>query len=353
MIRYSIGNGRFAAEKLELESQLSRSIDADLEDDVVEIRKMLREAEPEATEKLRKDLLEKGQLQPGVITADGYLKNGNRRMSIIELLHEQQPSGKWEFIEVILLPDSISEEDLWRIEAGLQLSQESKLDYGPVNELLKLREGIEAGINPSTMAAAMYGWTNERVIEALERLELIDQYLEYDGKSKRYKHIENIHEYFINLQKLIKTWRKNGIDEIDLNDWIQTVFLYIRNATKPDVRTSHMDIRNMQDIFDNEKARTIFLDSVSESALKEYPEKTSEELAYHGYKIAKEIVDIEAEKNQPNKLLNTVIRNLEAVLEVVDSQPERFANDENLALLLNIDDLVKKIYKKIPVHGEE
>lgn len=353
LLRYSIDNGRFAAEKLELESQLNRSLDPDILEDVVEIRKMLRDAEPEATEKLKNDLSEKGQLQPGVITADGFLKNGNRRMSIIELLHEEQPTGKWEFIEVVVLPDSVSESDLWRIEAGLQLSQETKLDYGPVNELLKLKEGIDAGMNPASMAAAMYGWTEEKVNEALERLELIDQYLAYSGKSKRYKQIENIHEYFINLQKLIKGWNRNGVSNININEWMLIIFEYICNATKPELKTSHMDIRNMREIFENQKARTIFLDSISQRSLDEHPSKSSPELAYYGYKLAKEIVDIESEKNQPNKLLTTVIHNLEAIVEVVDTQAERFANDENLELLLKVDDLVKTIYKKISTHGNE
>ena len=39
----------------------------------------------------------------------------------------------------------MDERDLWRIEAGLQFAKDFRLEYGPVNELLKLKEGLERG----------------------------------------------------------------------------------------------------------------------------------------------------------------------------------------------------------------
>ena len=68
----------------------------------------------------------------------------------------------------------ISEKDLWKIEAGLQLSKEKVADYGPINNLLMIKEGDLAGLSTSEIAAAMYGWSEKQVIADLERLNLID-----------------------------------------------------------------------------------------------------------------------------------------------------------------------------------
>lgn len=151
--------------------------------DAEEIRKLLLRQDPTKTSQLRDEMRRVGQIEPGIITYDGYVINGNRRMAIFEDMHRVEPDGRWERIEVHRLPKTgIGAKDLWRIEAGLQLSREKRLDYGPVNDLLKLREGNAAGMSPNEMAATMFGVSAEDVAFKLKVLALIDQYLEYIGK---------------------------------------------------------------------------------------------------------------------------------------------------------------------------
>lgn len=347
LLRYSIENGRFAAEKLALESDLGRSLDPERPEDVQEIKKMLLQVDPEATQKLIQDVLEKEQIFPGVVTADGYVKNGNRRMAIIQSIHDDHPSPKWEFLKTIVLPESVSEADLWRIEAGLQLSQETKLDYGPINELLKLKEGKESGLSEREMAAAMYGWTEDKIREALERLDLIEQYLSFWGKT-RYKAVENAHEYFINLQNLIKGWKNDGVSNLEINERIERVFMYIENVNIPERRTSHMDIRSMRDIFAIDKARTAFMNRTSERVVKRHTGKSSPELAYEAFQDAKEIVDIEKEHSQPQVLLSRAIRLLEGIRDAADSNGH-FSTEQNISLLRKVKALLEKILEKVPL----
>lgn len=355
LLRYSIDNGRFAAEKLAKESEINHTLDPEDPEDIETIRDLLVEVDMIASQKLREDLFDKGQIQPGVITADGYVKNGNRRMAIIESIHEEHPSPKWEFLNVIALPSSVGEADLWRLEAGLQLSQESKLDYGPVNELLKLKEGENAGLTSRDMANAMFGWTEENVKIALDRLKLIEQYLNYWKTPNKYKEIENIHEYFINLQNLIKYWERDPeVDEIELTNRIEAVFQYIPNANISERRATHMDIRKMRTIFDNPKARKAYMDSISERSLTRYPTKSSADLAYDGFQTGEEIVQIESEKKQPKKLLERTIRLLEGLLEALESQEGEFYSDEtNMALLEKIKELMDGIFSKKPRNGKK
>ena len=57
------------------------------------------------------------------------------------------------------------EKGLWRIEAGLQLSRDKRLDYSPINQLLKIDEGIKAGLTPTQIAATYYGKVTKKTIE--------------------------------------------------------------------------------------------------------------------------------------------------------------------------------------------
>ena len=100
---------------------------------------------------LENDLKKVRQKEPGVITTGGYVINGNRRMSILQNLVEQGDSD-FNYLEVARLPSGVSATDIWKIEAGIQLSRRVQLDYGPINNLLKFQQGIEAGLSPKEIA---------------------------------------------------------------------------------------------------------------------------------------------------------------------------------------------------------
>ena len=146
LLSFNIRNGRFAAELRAKEQQLKHPLDPHDADDKEELKKLLLELDEQATSLLKADLEKVGQTDPGIITADGSVINGNRRMAVLLALHEDDSSGKYEYLEVQVLPPDVSPKDLWRIEAGLQLSRDKRLDYGPINDLLKIREGLDSGL---------------------------------------------------------------------------------------------------------------------------------------------------------------------------------------------------------------
>ena len=81
-------------------------------------------------------------------------------MAILEELYTETKNEEYQFLDVQILPKSVDEKGLWRIEAGLQLSRDKRLDYSPINQLLKLEEGVNAGLLPE----------EERQIEELHAL---------------------------------------------------------------------------------------------------------------------------------------------------------------------------------------
>ncbi|MBU0496714.1 MAG: ParB N-terminal domain-containing protein [Candidatus Thermoplasmatota archaeon] len=94
LLRYNAFNGRFTAERLSLKHEIGRELDSNDSEDAEVIRKILNGRHPtiqaenltkEKAENLKKSIKESGQLSPGVITADGYVINGNRRMAIYRM----------------------------------------------------------------------------------------------------------------------------------------------------------------------------------------------------------------------------------------------------------------------------
>jgi hypothetical protein len=141
---YNIKNGRFAAEYVDLVKNEGRELDPHNPEDSKKIQSLLIEIDPKQSRILQNDLQQYSQRDPGIITYDGNVINGNRRRSVLEELVSQGHS-EFKFIEVARLPPNVSSQDLWKLEAGIQLSRKVQLDYGPINELLKFKEGIDAG----------------------------------------------------------------------------------------------------------------------------------------------------------------------------------------------------------------
>jgi hypothetical protein len=132
LLAFNIRNGRFAAELKAKEHQLGRVLEPLVPEDEQIIQDLLVNLDRGATQLLQQDIEAIGQTDPGIITHDGFVINGNRRLAILHLLHTEDRTGRFEYLEVVRLPPDVSEKDLWRIEAGLQLSRDKRLEYGPV-----------------------------------------------------------------------------------------------------------------------------------------------------------------------------------------------------------------------------
>ena len=245
-------NGRIKAEVVEKESELGRQLDLFVKEEQEIIRQILLSIRSEENNKIKEELRRDGQLRAGIITCDGIVVNGNRRKAILKELYDETHDNKFKYLDVQVLPSDITKAELWLIEAGIQMSAPQQLDYSPINHLLKLREGINAGLNMDDMAARIYGVTRDKIEDDLERLNLIDEYLsEFLQKEGRYYLVKNSNEHFIDLQN-ISSWAKRprgrvradwDWEESDINELKLVAFYYIR------MRYSHWRIRDLRDIF--------------------------------------------------------------------------------------------------------
>lgn len=241
LLCYNIRNGRFAAELHEFEASEGHRLEPEKLKDAEKIEELLLKdkTKTERTEWLKKDLVRVGQLYPATITYDGYIINGNRRAAILNQLYKETGDEQYSFLEAVKLPPDVSSKDLWRFEAGFQLAVELKADYGPVNELLKIKEGIDYGLPLQEIALTLGGDnTVESVKQKVRILTLIEDYLNYFDQSNRYSSVERRVEHFINLDNIRhRSGWKNLTEEQEI------LVLHAAYHLIHDADVAHLEIR--------------------------------------------------------------------------------------------------------------
>jgi hypothetical protein len=110
------------------------------------IAEILRETDE--FEDLRENLDERGQIDPGVITRDGVLINANRRAVALRDLGEQ-------YINVAVLPEGASPEEISELELQLQMQKRFRQEYTFTNQLLFIRDLVDAGYSDEDIALMM------------------------------------------------------------------------------------------------------------------------------------------------------------------------------------------------------
>lgn len=342
---YNIRNGRFAAEYIDLQAKENRRLDPQNSDDSKKIKQMLIELDPNQSKILQQDLLLYGQRESGIITHEGSLINGNRRRASLDELVE---SGKSDFkyIEVGRLPPNVSDQDLWKIEAGIQLSKDIQLDYGPINELLKFKEGIDAGLTPIEVAKSLYGdWKERDIIEKLEQLKLITEYLIFLGEPGRFNRAKGVHEHFIDLRKILANFKSQGASPDEIITVKKIAFQLIIDGV------TTRELRKVKDIlaYQNSKNEfwTAFEHSKAEPAGKKIQRKIEAEQNDEftpARTIFNNCLDMQralSEAEQPEKLIRRALTNLESI-----QIGHKSLKDSNVKLMLaKIEEILARLKK--------
>jgi hypothetical protein len=99
--------------------------------------------------KLAESLKDYGQNDPGLITRDGILVNGNTRRAA--LLQEFGPTCA---MRVAVLPESCDWSDIATVELSLQLRKDHRRDYSYINRLLAIDEMAAQGSSLQAIATA-------------------------------------------------------------------------------------------------------------------------------------------------------------------------------------------------------
>jgi hypothetical protein len=306
-LTFNIRNGRFASELRAKEKVLGRKLDSNVAEDGKVIRELLLTQNEDETKALRDDLIKHDQIEAGIITADGAVINANRRMAVISSLFDQARDQRWAYLKVAVLPENVGEPDLWRIEAGLQFAKDFRLEYGPINELLKLREGIACGLDAKDIAATLMGrYTDKQVDARLRVLTLIDNYLDAISRPGDYAWIgeRRIMEKFNSLSdNVIEGLKRAQFDPREVLKITNAGFALISKTGR-----SHWDIRKLAPIAQNPTAKKVLFD-----ALPKDPMTADEVILEDAFSNAIDLVEDQGEKDKPDRLLKRALSALTSI----------------------------------------
>lgn len=162
------------------------------------------------------------QVEPLLITADGVLVNGNRRLAAMrDLLHKDaERYAGFARIAVAVLPQDADLADMESVEAALQMAPDTKLAYGWINRRLKMRrQRDDLGLPPDAITAAYRLDDPSQLQRELAELALVDDYLvNFAGKPGRYSLVADAETLFAGLaerlaalpEDLRRPWRLAG-----------------------------------------------------------------------------------------------------------------------------------------------
>lgn len=331
LLIFNIANGRFASELIEEERKLRRKLDPLNKDDAKIIRRFLLEQNAAETQALTDDLKRNGQLEPGIITFDGAVINGNRRMAILQTLHEATGEDQYAYLNVARLPRGVDAKDLWKIEAKLQFGRDFRLEYGPINELLKIRAGQESGLTPKQISDALGGrYSEKQVEEKIKILKLIDSYLNSINRSGEYKIIqeERVVEKFNSLHSSVMVPVAKS-DRAAVPKLTEIGFSLIKGG-----KHSHWKIRELRKIADLEMAKKALFKAYNSKGQLKSADKIAD-----AFDTASYLVEVKEQQDRPEKLVDNAL----SALSQIDARHEAVRKADFQKVLSDIQAQVTRL----------
>lgn len=126
-------------------------------------------------EELKRDLQERGQQEPAVVTAEGILINGNRRAAALRRLWQDSHEENARYIRAFVLPADATKDELIDLETELQVSKDYREEYSWVNEALLIEEIFESSNKNWEKVAKRMRLERDQVQEQYEKLQQLHQ----------------------------------------------------------------------------------------------------------------------------------------------------------------------------------
>lgn len=236
---YNKYNGRILSRTKTLESQ-GRSIDVETPEGKATIERLLWESKEGRNENTMSDIDHKGQLKVGIITKDGIVIDGNRRVMLLNRL-------KKSYFRAIVLPVALEEApiEIERLETTYQMGEDEKLGYNPIEKYLKANQLYKKLLELHSEKEAIEkiaSWMSEtpsQIEEYLDVVRVIDDYLDYLEYNGIYAMADTPNDgkedLFLYLRKWLNTFEDKGSNKAfdgytasDVDDLKSICFDYIR-----------------------------------------------------------------------------------------------------------------------------
>lgn len=235
----NIFNDRIASRVKQYEADMGRELSFSREEDINKIFEFIEEEHKSENDNTLKDLAKKGQQRHGVISNDGIVLDGNRRLTLLRKLfmtdwkkYNKLPDDFYKF-ETVILDETYSKHDIIVLETKLQYGEDEKVNYNPINMYIKVNTMIVEGYSKEQIAEYL-GEKTGQVETRLEVYKLMNDYLDYIDKKNMFTLLDGLEDHFLKINSFNKQIEKGTYnanweyDELDLVDFQQVVFDYMR-----------------------------------------------------------------------------------------------------------------------------
>ena len=359
LLRFRKENGRISSSVKSYERTTGPLIGTDSKAQAL-LHGFLRGKDPEKTDELKQLLRAEGQREPGIITADGFLINGNRRkVALDELRSDHSAEDAFQTMKVIILPGKDDEggpptiKEIEQIENRYQLQAEGKAEYYGFDAALSIRDKELSGytldqqmrddpqyklMDPVEFQRAV----RKRRKELLDPLECVEEYLEAIGRPGEYWAVsrglgdpEGRWQAFIDLSQAFWTRAKTrpGLDKMGINEKeagaiMQAAYSTIRLRTVPTFGKLHDIMRELPKYTEHGKAPLLELTRNTKHVL-----PAADTITDDGEQLSRDAV----EEKWKNKYRTEITRRL-----VQARDASQTGGEENAPLTL-LSDALKKL----------
>ena len=154
------------------------------------------------------------QTEPLLITHDGVVVNGNRRLAGMREMYQGNPEAYAAFatIDVMVLPSDVTQKELKEVEFKLQMQRETRLPYEWQDKALAVRDLSALGVSKREIQTLMRLEREAEVAAMLDQLQEAETYLaEYLQKPKQYELVQDHDQIFGDLQSALG--KKQGAEK--------------------------------------------------------------------------------------------------------------------------------------------
>ncbi|WP_192255598.1 ParB/RepB/Spo0J family partition protein [Mesorhizobium caraganae] len=137
-------------------------------------------------EDIKSDLKERGQQQPAVVTAEGVLINGNRRVAALRSLYLDDKVKSARYVMCLVLPADATMPELVDLETELQIAREFKEDYTWVNEALLIEEIFNREQKDWNRVSSRMHKTSNEVRTQYEKLQQLHQLVDLSNGTRHH-----------------------------------------------------------------------------------------------------------------------------------------------------------------------
>lgn len=200
---YNKRNGRILSGTKSYEAQ-GKDVDPETEQGRKNIEKLLWDSKRDRNKRTMEDMEKYGQKRIGIITNDGIIIDGNRRVMILQKLNKSH-------FKAVILPVALEDEplEIEKLETSYQMGEDEKLQYNPIEKYLKAQSLEKMDVSVSDMATWM-GEKEATVKDYLKVMKTMDEYLEYWEYHYMYTQLYGREDHFINLTKWLNTFYGGG-----------------------------------------------------------------------------------------------------------------------------------------------